>query len=202
MLAYKFRSSAQIARALDIIFERRLHCADWSTFNDPREGFFQYSPADQQKLQALRNAKQRYRICCLSKTIESRLLWAHYASGFDGLAIQVELPDHDHDVRIYDVTYEDVLPDVAYHPGIMIDDLALSFLRRKDREWGYEDEVRIIQQDEWYELSGPVKRIIVGHRFNKSLLRALRLVCSQENIVLKCTNIQDQGVVAVDCPNH
>jgi hypothetical protein len=134
MLAYKFRSSAQIARALDIIFEQRLHCADWSTFNDPREGFFHYSPADRQKLNALRLAKQRYRICCLSKTMESRLLWAHYASGFDGLAIQVELPDDDHPITIHDVNYEDVLPDAALHPGAFADELALSFLQRKDRE--------------------------------------------------------------------
>jgi hypothetical protein len=106
MLAFKFRSSTQIARALDIIFEERLHCADWSTFNDPREGFFEYAPAYAQKLQAIRSAKTRYRICCLSKSIGSRLLWAHHASGFDGLAIEVELPAHEHGNRYYDVTYE------------------------------------------------------------------------------------------------
>src|SRR5260370_27481511 len=148
MIAYKFRSSKQIARALDIIFEQRLHCADSSTFNDPRDGFFEYSPNYNQNIQAIRNAKMRYRICCLSKSMSSRLLWAHYASGFDGLAIEVDIPTPDH--RVYDVNYNDVLPNVALHNGMLLDDMALAFLRRKDHEWEYEDEVRIIQPEEWF----------------------------------------------------
>ncbi len=60
--------------------------------------------------------------------------------------------------------------------------------------------MRIIQPDEWYPLPTPVRRVIVGHRFDKSLLRALRLVCERQNIDLKCTNVEDEGVVQIDCP--
>lgn len=188
----------QIARALDIIFEGRLHCADWTTFNDPREGFFEHSRGDNQKAQAIRSAKRRYRICCLSKSFGSRLLWAHYAAGFDGLAIELDLPPQSDYGPIFDVSYEQALPNADLQPGDF-DAIALSFLRRKDREWCYEDEVRIIQDDIWYHLNIPVQRIIVGHRFNKALLKALRLVCQDQNIELKCTNIDDREVVAVDC---
>src|SRR5687767_8173034 len=117
MLAYKFRSSAQIARAFDIVFEGRLHCADWTTFNDPREGFFRYTQGDTQKANAIRTAKRRFRICCLSKSYSSRLLWAHYAAGFDGLAIEVNIPEPSDFGPGYEVSYEDGLPHADLHPG-------------------------------------------------------------------------------------
>jgi hypothetical protein len=196
MLAYKFRSSKPFARTLDIICEGRLHCADWTKFNDPREGFFEYSLADKQKAQAIRSAKRQYRICCLSKSVGSRLLWAHYASGFDGLAIEVELPDDRNNGPIYDVNYEWSLPNADAQFGDP-DTLALSFLRRKDKEWCYENEVRIIQGNVWYQFNSPVRRIIVGHRFNRSLLKKLRLVCQERNIELQRTSIQNQAVIAV-----
>jgi hypothetical protein len=63
----------------------------------------------------------------------------------------------------------------------------------------YEDEVRIIQQKGWYRLSKPVERIIVGHRFDKGLLQALRMVCERKNITLNCTRPDNGGVVAIDC---
>jgi hypothetical protein len=176
-----------------------LHCADWSTFNDPREGFFEYSLADQAKADAIVKAKTHYKICCLSKSINSRLVWAHYASGFDGLAIEVELPDGDHNQRFYDVIYEHGLPTPSQQPHLGPDALALSYLQRKDDEWTYEDEVRIIPKNEWYRLPTRVKCVIVGHRFNSPLLRALRYVCERENITLKSTQVNDQAVVAVDC---
>jgi len=125
-------------------------------------------------------------------------LWAHYAAGFDGLAIELDLPPQSDYGPIFDVSYEQALPNADLQPGDF-DAIALSFLRRKDREWCYEDEVRIIQDDIWYHLNIPVQRIIVGHRFNKALLKALRLVCQDQNIELKCTNIDDREVVAVDC---
>jgi hypothetical protein len=131
VLAYKFRSSAQIARAFEIIFEGRLHCADWTTFNDPREGFFEYTVGDNQKANAIRTAKRRFRICCLSRSYSSRLLWAHYAAGFDGLAIEVTVPDPSEHGPVYAVTYEEELPHADLHLT-NFDDLALSFLRRKD----------------------------------------------------------------------
>ena len=43
MKAYKFRASSQFDATLDIIFNRRLYCADWSRLNDPMEGRFVYA---------------------------------------------------------------------------------------------------------------------------------------------------------------
>jgi hypothetical protein len=72
MLAYKFRSSSQIAFALDIVFNKRLHCSDWATLNDPNEGRFlhpAFSPeqaAHALRLRQITHGKKAYRICSLS----------------------------------------------------------------------------------------------------------------------------------------
>jgi hypothetical protein len=105
MRAYKFRSSASFDFAMDIIFNRRLYCADWTSLNDPMEGAFVYtyrSPdeTDRKRLVAdVIEHKRRLRVCSLSLSFESHLLWAHYANGFDGIAIEVELAKHDPAVR-------------------------------------------------------------------------------------------------------
>jgi hypothetical protein len=71
MLAYKFRSPSQIEFALDILFNNRLYCSDWSSLNDPMEGVFSYShkstdETDYTKLlDEIRLEKKKIRICSL-----------------------------------------------------------------------------------------------------------------------------------------
>lgn len=69
-------------------------------------------------------------------------------------------------------------------------------LTHKHIEWNYEEEVRIIQKTEWYELRNPVRRIIIGHRFNEALFQALRIVCERKDITLNRTRVDERmGVV-------
>jgi hypothetical protein len=136
----------------------------------------------------------------LSKTYAKRLLWAHYASGFDGLAVEVEIPTPGQG-KIHEVIYQPVSPLVDLESNLSPSDQALSILTHKHNEWDYEEEVRIIQEkEEWYELRTParVTRIIVGHRFNEALFQALRIVCERKAITLKRTRVEEAGVVAVD----
>src|SRR5688500_14515121 len=102
MRAYKFRSAGQLALALDIVYHCRLYCSDWETLNDPLESLFMYSylsPSDQSATTAAAKAVQAaaklLKVCSLSQTFDSHLLWAHYAEGFTGLAVEVEVPDAD-----------------------------------------------------------------------------------------------------------
>jgi hypothetical protein len=122
---------------------------------------FSNSPADSAKAEAIRKVKTATE-SAVSQKRSDRLLWAHYAAGFDGLAVEIDLPTHNRGNGFYDVIYDDLLPDASAHSNLTIDDQALWFLRRKDREWKYENEIRIIQKGEWYSLCSPVKTVIVG----------------------------------------
>ncbi len=200
MRAFKFRPSSQIAFAFDIIFNQRLHCADWSRLNDPMEGMFAYSSSstngeDPKKIiERIIREKQRLKICSLSRTFDCHLLWAHYASGFNGVALEVELPENSPKVKI--VLYRGVFAqfsiDRVAHPSIT----AQEILSSKYREWEYEQEVRVLHNEEWFSLAQPVKRVIAGHRMQPALFEALRIVCKSKNITFCRTGIGDNGIDA------
>jgi hypothetical protein len=204
MIAYKFRSENQFAFALDILFNQRLYCADWSTLNDPMEGAFVYSSgpgqedARRREIEAVIREKQQLRVSSLSRTFDCHLLWAHYASGFSGLALEIELPDRSSHVR--EVKYGGigaVLPRENMNPV----DAASLVLSSKFREWEYEREVRVLYNQEWYRLPNPVRRVIAGHRMNRALFRALAIVCKSLKVPLAATGIGDEGIDADRVPD-
>ena len=144
MKAYKFLSCARIEHALDILHNRRLHCADWRRLNDPMEGLYTYSSSLERAVverivKGIGNAKQGYKVCSLSSTIQSHLLWSHYAGGFDGLAIEVALPEDDFNIRV--VEYRDLYFFLDLDNVRDEHEAAQMILFSKYEEWEYEREI-------------------------------------------------------------
>lgn len=199
MRAYKFRSSAQIEFALDLIMNQRLYCSDWRKLNDPMEGMFVYSTRGreteaQKRVKGIGLAKSRYKVCSLAETFQSHLMWSHYAGGFDGLAIEVELPDDDPNVRA--VRYRGVFDFLDMDQVDQEDEAARRILFSKYEEWAYEREVRVLHWEEYYPLPTPVRRVIAGHRMNRALFQTLHLVCDREGIEFCKVGIGDEGIDA------
>lgn len=200
MKAYKFRSASQIAFALDVIMNRRLYCSSWKMLNDPMEGRFVYSynSSDEEdyskRVKQIIDEKQNLKVCSLSKTFDSHLLWSHYAGGFDGVAIEVELPDEHPSIK--EVTYRGVFAHVAMPNGGDPFQLANEVLSSKYQEWEYEKEVRVLQHDEWFHLDKPVKRVIAGHRMPPALFEAMNIICNSMGIEFCRTGIGDEGIDA------
>jgi len=120
-------------------------------------------------------------------------LWAHYASGFDGVAVEVDLPKKDLGHTFHDVVYQSRNPEADLHGNEPTSKKAMFILKHKHTDWAYEEEVRIIQEDEYYPIIKPA-RIIVGHRFNTGRLPDLRHACEENNVLLKRTRLEDEGV--------
>lgn len=202
MKAYKFRGSDQIPFALDIMFNNRLYCADWTSLNDPVEGIFVYSYTSnggndyKKEVEQIIEEKRKLKVCSLSLTFDCHLLWSHYASGFSGLAIEVELPDDHPEVKVVD--YRGVFAFVSMEKYRNALETADQVLSSKYNEWAYEKEVRILKRGEWFKLPSPVKRIICGHRMNPSMFEALRIICEQKRIIINKIGIGDEGLDA-DC---
>ncbi|MGV3615755.1 MAG: hypothetical protein ACO1SV_10515 [Fimbriimonas sp.] len=205
MVAYKFRGAEQFQFSLDILFNQRLYCAPWSDLNDPMEGVFGYSHG-QEAPDGFRDAveqvireKQRYRVCSLSETFDCHLLWAHYASGFSGMAIEIELPDKDS--SIHEIAYRGVFAHLGQEEFGNPERAAVSILTSKYREWSYEREIRILL-DTWttpapfYNLAQPIKRVIAGQRMLPALLEALKIICRDKGIQLFTVGIGDDGIDA------
>ena len=200
MRAYKFRSSSQVEFTFDILFNHRLFCSDWSNLNDPMEGMFAYShdstgERDMAKLvDEVVLHKRKIKVCSLAKNYDNYLLWSHYASGFSGFAIEVELPDDDD--KIVEVEYGGVFAYISHDVTDGPSELAKRVLRNKTREWSYEKEVRVLNDQPWFKLDEPVSRVIVGHRMNPSLFQAMKIICRERGIELNRTGIGDEGIDA------
>lgn len=199
MRAFKFRSSSKIEYALDILINRRLHCADWRALNDPMEGLFVYATNGQESwaervVKGIGDAKSRYRVCSLSRDFQSHLLWAHYARGFDGLAIEVDLPDDD--PRVREVQYRGVFAFLDADDMQNEEEAARTILFSKNDEWRYEQEIRILSDQPYYNLDLPIRRVIAGHRMNQALFQTLHMVCERENIEFTKIGIGDEGIDA------
>lgn len=200
MRAYKFRSSTNIEFALDILLNRRLYCSDWRELNDPMEGMYVYSARQGQESHAaslvkgIGSEKSRYKICSLASDFQSHLMWAHYASGFSGVAIEVDLPDDD--PNICEVRYRGVFDfiDMA-----QIDDerqAARRILQSKYDAWSYEREIRILHSRPFYDLLAKPVRLIAGPRMNSALFDTLQLVCERELIDFCKIGVGDEGLDA------
>lgn len=208
MKAYKFRPASKIAFAFDIIINKRLHCADWKNLNDPMEGTFVYSYKEKEesvvskRVKGISEAKRKYKICSLSGTFDSHLLWSHYAGGFDGVAIEVDLPDDTPSIKLVD--YRGVFAFLDMDDNISEDEAAKKILFSKYDEWQYEQEIRILNDSEWFELRRPIKRVIAGHRMPKALFNVLNITCNSLGIILNKVGIGDEGIDAdyVAPPEH
>lgn len=199
MRAYKFRSSSKIEFALDILINNRLHCADWRALNDPMEGLFVYATNGeeswaQRAVKGIGDAKSRYRVCSLSRDFQSHLLWAHYAGGFDGLAIEVDLPDDD--PRVREVQYRGVFAFLDADDLQDEQEAARTILFSKNDEWRYEQEIRILSDEPYYNLELPIRRVIAGHRMNQALFQTLHMVCERQDIEFTKIGIGDEGIDA------
>jgi hypothetical protein len=198
MKAYKFYSSSSLEYALDIVLNQRLYCARWDSLNDPMEGLFSYSrsPYDNSNhdnfLSKIKNRKREYRVCSMSEDYDNYLLWSHYADGYDGVAVEVKIPQSDYE-------------EIDYKPGYAVIDQAHStdpdrsareILTSKHEDWDYEDEVRVLSTEKWYHLEEPVERIIAGHSLHQALFETLKIICRSQDIVLNRTGIGDTGVDA------
>ena len=204
MKAYKFRGADQIPFALDILLKRRLYCADWRMLNDPLEGSFsyRYSTLSQhgvslntdyfdEQAELVVDEKKKKKVCSLSLTLKSPLLWAHYASGFTGLALEIDLPDVDD--RIHGVTYCDN-PSLDVASGNQPSFMANQVLSKKFSAWRYEEEVRIIQDEVWFDLGKVVTKVFCGSKMSAAMFEALSIVCASKGVDIAMIHIDHDGI--------
>jgi hypothetical protein len=203
MKAYKYRSSKNISFAFDIILNNRLYCADYKSLNDPCEGSYILSYGDGENMSAAKLSKSvsqnldGCRICSLSKSAQEHALWIHYANGFDGLAIELEIPDHSG----LEVVYDD---SPFGHLKFGYEDENRAHIRMLTRKWSdlrHEKEVRIIQSKEWYA-DAQVTCVILGFRMEPSLSEALKIVCASREIPIMRPIVTDIGIQLFSGPPH
>ncbi|MGA2440599.1 MAG: hypothetical protein ABSH08_06555 [Tepidisphaeraceae bacterium] len=196
MVAFKFRGEDDFCKhTLDIIDKQRLYCADWTCLNDPMEAHFLFvrrSVADENAfLERLKRAKHGFKVCSLSAKFTSRLMWGHYAAGFRGVAIEVDLPDVD---WIKPIDYREHIIRIDGSDYTCVEDEARDILFTKYKVWCYEKEIRIQSSEEFYKLDKPIARVIFGNRIKPENLKQLETRCQRMQFILCRASLSDAGL--------
>lgn len=207
MKAYKFKSAAQADHIFDLILNQRLFCAPWDVLNDPMEGVFAYSfrgddearPA-QELAAGVQAELKKLKVCSLARTFDCHLLWSHYANGFNGVAVELELPEKHPEIR--PVSYRGVFGQFGYRTDLEATEVARKLLFSKYQEWQYEQELRIVSESCWFDQHVSVSRVIAGHRLHPALFEALQIVCQQKNVAFAKVGFGDEGIDADFVPER
>lgn len=177
--AYKYRGGIGLFddkgksifhRDIDTLADNKIYLPTISQLNDPTEGFFddlqikhfvaQHKRGSKQFVKAYRDYKKKrgeVGIYSLSRNVDNELLWAYYATGHSGFAIEF-----DTELLAKSLNYNRYIPllhelDVAYKesvPQLTMADLPpicpdfKSFLQKtlasKSNSWRHEQEIRLI----------------------------------------------------------
>lgn len=142
---YKYRGIEPWEYLLDILVNKRLHAAKFTSLNDPMEGMFTYSEDNVSPsfIDQMVDHKTQFGICSLSEVHNSTLMWSYYALAHQGIVFGVTIPKDSPDVVSVDaVTYcqENIFK------GFLGSDAATEarkILAKKLTPWKHEREVRV-----------------------------------------------------------
>ena len=177
MRVYKFKRLADFDRVAEIFYYSRFYNALFGELNDPMEGEIYNCDDDirEDYIHDMQEDRNTIRICCFSKTCRNQLLWAHYAEGFRGICIEVELidwPEHE----IAEVFY--CPPSTWLHlsndSGDYVGSWAKEVLKGKYSCWRYEKEVRVLTAKKY--IGDPmcvIKSVLLGTRISSVMENAI-----------------------------
>lgn len=136
----------------------------------------------------------RYRIFCLSAKSNSHLMWGHYADHHRGICLEfgVQTPSFSSATQ---VNYNAAYPEYALNSD---DDLSPFYTKSSD--WSYEEEYRLVAQEEAHALAsgtlmtrdgffqfseGSLLSIIIGASVTADVAREIRAIAETAAITVK-----------------
>ena len=214
MLLYKYRQFNN--QSLQNLEQSTLWCSDLRSFNDPYEAQFvleatqpgefddlydhwrrefpdqtiyrktiRFDAAD-----VLRNARNRYGVCCFSELPDSVQMWGYYAASHGGFCLAFEFPESSDDT----ISQAD-LHKVKYRYGCatfpvtkflrsteVINKSMLKLVTTKHAHWKHEKEWRFINSKPNSPIKyqpSTLKEVIIGAKANPADTGKLRELCSR-----------------------
>jgi hypothetical protein len=161
-ILYKYRSLDSWKFVVDAIANSRLYAATFDTLNDPMEGRYYYFGDDVSRdfRRAIFDSRNRRRICSLSKTRASTLLWSYYGGGHKGIALGVQVRSRTPAPLVRDVTYDSVVHVRGKSGQRSADAAALDILTQKQMAWMHEQEVRVFTDKPYVAVA--LKEVVLG----------------------------------------
>lgn len=163
-MLYKYRSLDNYKFVVDIIVNSRLYAASYSDLNDPMEGYYRYRDGGISKglLEKINGARNRLRLCSLSRNSENALMWAHYANGHRGFVVAADIDKKAHNLRRVQYDGPSFLRRAAEYED---EETAINVLCHKHEVWAYEEEERVFVSGTNY-IGITLKEFILGSRMS------------------------------------
>ena len=189
MKVYKYKSlgdadcmlvrEKQLSYLKDIYENHRFYASKYNVLDDPMEGIFKsYYGNGNDIVQKIINGKENIRICSLSPTFRSMLMWSFYANCHKGYCIEAEIDDK----KLIKVSYDDN-PIMIESQNASEEDKIKNLLSRKYKDWAFEKELRVLCKESYVDIT--VSKIYFGMRVDNSLFQQLK-----EEIKTKNKNIE------------
>ena len=173
MKLYKYRSLQSFEFIADILCHERFYAAQYFELNDPMEGLFDYEPGTKEEyLEKIVEGKANLRVISFSKDPSNLLLWAHYADGFHGICIEVEI-DPNGFIDYEEIIYSPFRTIFSDRSSQEIENWPRYILRGKNESWYYEKEVRVFSRDKFVNTGIRITAIHIGIRTPKVMVETL-----------------------------
>lgn len=201
---YKYKSaSAKIDfdRVLDIIKNNHIYLPKPSMLNDPMEANALqisldcmgagYTLSCGKVHPIIEEWQNRYRILSVSAIPDSPIMWAHYASGYSGCCLIYSTKKTFS--KIEPIIYTDItfsLSDEDFMDEDIPSEAIEESLRFKHKDWAYENEWRLIQNEDAGFLSydqSELLGIIIGENMPRNRRKLLVALCKEKKISCFCT---------------
>ncbi len=181
----------------------RLYCAHWSELNDPLEGRYEIYLGDKSvKTQSImtsriESARDTYRVASLSADPTNFLMWSHYAGGHKGVVIEIEISeDHPDLMKIFYSPFSSIFTE-----KIQTKEDMKHLFNGKSEEWSYEQEYRLVTEQQFFQLPVPVTRVLLGPQVDTEQANILERVAPGSVEIVRMELDREQGALTVVGPN-
>ncbi len=199
---YKFKKLDNMERLISLLESGQFYCSDFRKLNDPMEGAFNVGNlqlCDSERIseycRKIYDIKTKKRILSLSAGAKFVYMWAHYAEGFSGVAIEVEINTDDYrqaskrlfnnEKSLYKVKYVKTIETIDKDALVDNETVVYKALTTKLHDWRMEKEFRYIQDSEIKELT--ITNVFFGMRVDKEKELKIKEVCFKKNISVSQT---------------
>lgn len=184
MKLYKYKSLKNFDHVLDIILNQRLHCSLYKDLNDPFEGRFwtvgpsKFSQRDTSGIkirtastveELMLDSDNKF-ICSLSKSNSDVRLWSFYADNHRGITIEIDFKGLR--PRPLKIEYLSNLQELG--TSSLGDTSVNKVLSTKTDHWAYEQEYRIIHNNNCFPIPGRITSIYLGPRISDEHVQLLK----------------------------
>lgn len=198
---FKYVSLRDLRRISDIIFHNRLYAPSYLQMNDPMEAYLNFKPLsdnnsekekEKKSRRKVSDLRSRTKLCCLSKanpfTRDGIPMWAHYADGFAGACLILEV-DNQEDWQVIEVEYKDDIPKMENNCELS------ECFRYKMSYWEYEQEVRYFrvfneQDNNCYFNNIKFVKAILGYKVDNEMMEMIRAIVDRKTNGRRCSYLK------------